>query len=476
MKIIPASVLNDLKNISGAAGFRVATDRDTSDARGRYKGNSQIVFRPSDTKTTSLIIQRCSDARLPIVPLGGATGLVAGHIARGDQATILLSTERLNSIRKTNAADRELVAESGVVLSNIQTEADKHGLLFPLSLASEGSCTIGGNLSTNAGGIQVLRYGNARDLVLGIEAVMPSGEIMQGLSPLRKNNTGYDIKNLLIGAEGTLGLITAASLKLYPAQQEHYTAFCPVASPEAALSLLSMLQQHFGEFLSAFELISGQGLQFLNTHFPQIPLAIGPQNRWSVLLELSSSSDFELSPKFENMLGKAIEAGIAADALIAQTLQQRQNFWQIRENIPLANAKVGAVLSFDISVPISVIGQFIENATERVQAIHNSLRINCFGHLGDGNLHFNIFPPEAKAASDFSSMQASLKNEIYRLVFELGGAFSAEHGIGRDKVVELQQYGDPTRLSVMRAIKSALDPNDLFNPGAVFNGQPNNLS
>lgn len=468
LNTLPAALLQDLQSIVGDKGYRAASERDTSDARGRYKGTSQHVFRPADTATTARLVQRCSEARLPIIPIGGATGLVAGHIMQEPTASILLSTERMNNIRSVSRVDRQLVAEAGVILANAQSAAADADMLFPLSLAAEGSCSIGGNLATNAGGVQVLRYGNTRDLVLGVEAVMPDGSVLNGLSPLRKNNTGYDIKNLLIGSEGSLGLITAASLKLFPAIKQQCTALCPLQSPAHALTLLSLLQAQMGEFISAFELISGQGLEFLAEHFPQLPQAVKPVPQWSVLIELGSSAAQDLQSPLENALGLALEQEIILDAVICQSSQQRQQLWDLREHIPLANAKVGAIVSFDISLPLSALSDFIQTASARIKQVEETLRINCFGHVGDGNLHFNIFPPVGCKASDYTEQQSNIRENIYDLVTELGGSFSAEHGVGRDKTSELQRYADPTRLALMRAIKNTIDPLGIFNPGAVI--------
>jgi len=467
LNILPTALLQDLQSIAGDKGYRAATERDTQDARRRYIGTTQHVFRPADPHTTSRLVQRCAEARLPIIPMGGATGLVAGHIMREPSASIFLSTERMNKIRTINAVDRQLVAEAGVVLANVQKAAADSHLLFPLSLASEGSCSIGGNLATNAGGVQVLRYGNTRDLVLGVEAVMPNGSVLNTLSPLRKNNTGYDLKNLLIGSEGSLGLITAASLKLFPAIKQQCTALCPVASPAAALALLTLMQDLLSEFISAFELIAGQGLRFLQQHFPQLSQPISPEPQWSVLIELGSSAAHDLQTLLERALATALDKNLISDALICQSAQQRQQLWDLREHIPLANAKVGAIVSFDISLPLSELSHFIETASSAIKQFDSNLRINCFGHVGDGNLHFNIFPAEGSTAAIYTEQQARIRESIYDLVAKLGGSFSAEHGVGRDKIAEMKRYADPTKLALMQAIKHTIDPQGIFNPGAV---------
>ncbi|KAG1648527.1 putative D-2-hydroxyglutarate dehydrogenase, mitochondrial [Nymphon striatum] len=372
-------------------------------------------------------------AQVGVVPYGGGTGLVGGQVAPDGPAPLILSLERMNKVRAVHADENVLVAEAGVILADVQAAADDADRLFPLSLAAEGSARIGGNLSTNAGGTGVLRYGNARDLCLGLEAVLPDGQIWNGLTRLRKNNTGYDLRHLLIGAEGTLGIITAAALKLFPKPAHTGTALLVVESPRAALDLLSLAKSQLGEMISAFELIHRQGFEF----FPP---------EWCVLVELGLSGDLDPEAALERLFADAHEAGLVPDGLIAQNAQQAADFWKVREMIPEANRRVGSISSHDISVPLSSIPDFITKGGEIVARI-GDFRINCFGHVGDGNLHYN---------------------RCTDLVHEMGGSMSAEHGIGRLKVDDLEHYGDPAKLSAMRAIKAALDPKGIMNPGAVL--------
>lgn len=462
------TLTEELKNLAGPGGFRLATERDTHEPRGVYKGLAELVFRPSNANAAAGIIGRCAEANIAIVPIGGATGLVAGQTPLHDRPTILLSTERLNRIRGVDTTSKSMVAEAGVILAQAQAAAAEQQLLFPLSLAAEGSCTIGGNLATNAGGIQVLRYGNARDLCLGIEAVMPDGSLLKGLSPLRKNNTGYDLRHLLIGAEGTLGFITAASLKLYPAVVKRATALCPCPSPEAALELLARTQQSCNEELIAFELIAGQGFEFLKQYFPDLRQPWKQATEWSVLMELGSTVDKPVDEWLTDILTGALENDTITDAIICQSETQRQQFWALREHIPLANAEVGAICSADVSLPLSELATFIRTTSEKISALAGDVRVNCFGHVGDGNLHFNLFPAHARNAGDYKEIRSVLKNAVNERATELGGSFSAEHGIGRDKLAELQKYSDPVKLASMMSIKKALDPNGIMNPGALL--------
>jgi FAD/FMN-containing dehydrogenase len=360
-----------------------------------------------------------------------------------------------------------LIAEAGVILADVQAAASEVGRLFPLSLAAEGSARIGGNLSTNAGGTGVLRYGNARDLCLGIEAVLPSGEIYHGLSRLRKDNTGYDLRNLMIGAEGTLGIITAASLKLFATPRSIGTALFQVASPAAALSLLAMARDHVGESVSAFELIHRQGFDFLAETMPQVRNPWDQTPEWCVLVELGLSGGVTPAEALEGLFEAALEAGLVADGLIAQNEAQRTDFWTIRETIPEANRRIGSVSSHDISLPLGALSDFIIEAGKRIRAL-GAFRINCFGHVGDGNLHYNVFPMPGKTRADHLAERDQIKRTLHDLVHEMDGSVSAEHGIGRLKVDDLERYGDPAKLAAMRAIKTALDPLGIMNPGAVL--------
>lgn len=450
------------------------TDVTTPDARyleeprGRFAGQAVALVRPRSVGEVASIVQLCNAHKVGIVPYGGGTGLVGGQTSESGPKPVILSLERLNVIRDVDPTENILVAEAGVILADIQNAADEVNRFFPLSLASEGSCLIGGNLSTNAGGVNVLRYGNARDLCIGIEAVLPDGSIFDGLKRLRKDNTGYNLRNLFVGGEGTLGIITAATLRLMPKPIEVETAFIAVPDPEAALALLGLLSAQLGDVISAFELVHRQGLDFLKeTGFEYSePLSDNPE--WMLLLECGAGGNTNLKDNLERILADAYDAGLITDAVLAQNEAQRQAFWQIRESIPEANRRVGVISSHDISVPVSKVPDFIKSAEKMVQAINPQLRINCFGHLGDGNLHYNIYPPKGESRSDYDDIRKSLADSVYELVNSFDGSFSAEHGVGRMKKVDLQKFGDPAKLAAMRAIKLALDPNGIMNPGAVI--------
>lgn len=394
--------------------------------------------------------------------------MVSGQIMEHGETPVILSLERMDRIRDVDPSDNIMIAEAGVILANIQSAAEGVNRLFPLSLASEGSCRIGGNLSTNAGGVNVLRYGNTRDLCLGVEAVLPDGSILSGLERLRKNNTGYDLRNMLIGAEGTLGIITAAALKLYPRPVEVETAFVSVPSPTAALDLLNHLREDLGDLISAFELIDLNGIHFMEETRVDHVYPLAKKSKWQVLVECGAGVDARLKARMEQALAAAVERELIFDAVIAQNQTQRQSLWNIREHVPVGNRNVGSISSHDIAVPVRRVPEFIETARPMIKAINPELRINSFGHLGDGNLHYNVFPPMGRDRSDFDNITQQIKKTVHDLVADFGGSFSAEHGVGRAKVSDLQTYGDPTKLAAMRAIKTAIDPNGIMNPGAVL--------
>lgn len=447
--------------------LRKPEQRYLEEPRGRYAGQGGVLALPRNTDEVATLIRVAHAARVPVVPYGGGTGLVGGQISSDGPAPLILSLERMNRIRAVLPEENVLVAEAGVILAEVQQAADGANRLFPLSLAAEGTARIGGTLSTNAGGTGVLRYGNARDLCLGLEAVLPDGQIWHGLTRLRKNNTGYDLRNLLIGAEGTLGVITAAALKLYARPGRSGTALLVVESPAAGLSLLSLARDHLGEMISAFELMHHQGFDFLNETLPHVrqPFAEAPD--WCVLIEIGTPGEIDTDAALERLFAAALEAGLVSDGLIAQNAQQAKDFWTIRETIPEANRLIGSVSSHDISVPLGAIPEFITRATDALLAL-GDFRINCFGHVGDGNLHYNVFPAKGKTRADYEDQREGVKRLVHDLVHDLGGSFSAEHGVGRIKVDDLERYGDPAKLTAMRAIKAALDPKGIMNPGAVL--------
>ncbi|MGM0586507.1 MAG: FAD-binding oxidoreductase [Pseudomonadota bacterium] len=464
------ALLATLRERLGPAGLREGAEAEPylNEPRGLSHGAAALVLRPDSTSQVAEIVRLCAEAGVPLIPWGGGTGLVGGQLRPGDPPGLVLSLERMNRLREVAPEDGVMIAEAGVILAEAQRAAREADRLFPLSIAAEGTARIGGVLSTNAGGLNVLRYGMARDLCLGIEAVLPDGSVLHGLRRLRKDNTGYDLKNLLIGAEGTLGVITAASLRLLPQPVEQATAFAAVPSPEAALSLLHLLQARLGEQISAFELIHGQGVRFALDHVPGVRAPLSPMPEWSVLLEVGGGEGAEIAARLESALAEALELGLATDGALAASEAQREAFWRLREAIPEGNRRVGAIGSHDISLPLSRVAGFVRAAETALHALAPDLRINAFGHLGDGNLHYNLFPAEGRRREDYAELRPRLMRIVHDLVQSHEGSISAEHGIGRYKTGELVRYGDPAKLAAMRAIKRALDPAGIMNPGAVL--------
>jgi len=435
--------------------------------RGRYKSNPMPVIKPRTTKQVSEIIYFCNQNNIGVIPYAGGTGLVGGQTIKSDKDTILLSVERMQSIRDILPEENIIIVEAGAILENVRQAANDIDRLFPLALASQGSCRIGGNLATNAGGVQVLRYGNTRDLCLGIEAVLPDGSILNGLKRLRKDNTGYDIRNLLIGSEGTLGIITAACLKLFPKPKETITGVLEISSPEIAIKTLSDLQAKLDSSITAFELIHKQSYNFLSEVCPDVKIPFNKHPEWSILIELSGGVGSNLESRLFEGIEELLIKGLINDALIAQSEKQAKEFWNLRENIPEANRRIGSISNHDISLPISLIPKFIDEMPDAMVHL-GDLRINCFGHLGDGNLHYNVFPPHGKNKNDYQHLREEIKTIIHDKINEFGGSVSAEHGIGRLKIDDLEKYGDPIKLMAMRSIKNAIDPKGIMNPGAVL--------
>jgi len=458
-----------LNQLLPEAVLRPVEPRYLEEPRNRYQGQAGLLALPQNAEQVSVLLRAANEARVPIVPYGGGTGLVGGQVKPEGVAPLVISLERLNRIRAVYPQENVLVAEAGAILADVQAAADEQGRMFPLSLASEGSAQIGGNLSTNAGGVNVLRYGNTRELCLGLEAVLPSGEIWNGLSRLRKDNTGYDLRGLLIGAEGTLGVITAAALKLSPIPAARGTAMLVVTSPQAALDVLLLARDQLGEAVSAFELIHRNGLEFLNEALPQLRQPFDQPPEWTVLVELGLARGLDPEMALTDLFEAAMEQGSAVDGVIAQSEAQRQELWTVREQIPEANRLIGSVSSHDVSVPLSAIPEFIVRGGEKVAAI-SDFRINCFGHLGDGNLHYNVFPARGKSRESYEAQRVEVARAVHDLAHEMGGSISAEHGVGRMKVADVERYGNPVKLAAMRAIKQALDPNGIMNPGAVLRG------
>jgi FAD/FMN-containing dehydrogenase len=463
--------LTELSACLGTSDFIDATTDAAQpylvEPRGLYHGRAAAVLKPGSTDQVAAILKICHRHRIGVVPYGGGTGLVGGQVSTAGPRPVVLSLERMNRIRAVLPDDGAIIAEAGVILADLQVAAEAAGRLFPLSLAAEGSCRIGGNLATNAGGVQVLRYGNARDLCLGIEAVLADGTVLSGLKPLRKDNTGYDLRHLLIGSEGTLGVITAATLKLFPLPGETVTAMLAVPSADGAVSLLQRLRERLGDGVSAFELIADQGIAFLAEFYPERPDPLAGRPDWRVLVELTGPAGGGLTGRAEAVLGEMFEAGLATDGVIAANQAQRGQMWWMRETLPECNRRVGPISSHDISLPLSRIGRFIAEGQGIVAGFGPTLRINCFGHVGDGNLHYNVFPPQGEISLDRKALAGPVKTAIHDLVHAHGGSISAEHGIGRMKTADLEKYGDPAKLAAMRAIKVALDPRGILNSGAV---------
>jgi len=460
---MPGDVLTLLADLPRVA-FRDAGPSYLEEPRGRWLGNAKAVLAPGSTQEVAQIVQACAATQTPIVPYGGGTGLVGGQLMPGDVAPVVLSLERMDTIGPVDVQGQSVSVGAGTILANIHTAAEDQGLIFPLTLASQGSARIGGLLSTNAGGAGVIRYGNARDLCLGLEAVLPSGQILHGLKALRKDNTGYDLRHLMIGAEGTLGVITGAVLRLFPKPAERAAAFMTVAHPQAALALLQMARKRLGPGLSAFELISGVGLDFMDETGVSYRAPFAETPPWMCLIDVGQEG---AADGLEALFVEALENGLVADGIVSRSEAQVVDIWELRERIPEANRKIGAVSSHDISVPVATIPEFIDRAPGEVAKL-GDFRINCFGHMGDGNLHWNVFPMPGKSRKDHEYQRDDIKRAVHDLVHALGGSVSAEHGVGRLKVDDLERYGDPGKLAAMRAIKAALDPKGIMNPGAVL--------
>ncbi|MEM9708083.1 MAG: FAD-binding oxidoreductase [Pseudomonadota bacterium] len=459
--------LNRLRTEIGVAAFREIAPKYLEEPRGRWRGHAGAVIAPTSTEEVAKTVALAADARVGVVPYGGGTGLVAGQVMADGPLPLVISFERMERIRGVYPEEGVIVVEAGATLARIQEAATEAGRLFPLSYASEGSARIGGALAVNSGGLNVVRYGNARELALGIEAVLPNGEILHGLKRLRKDNTGYDLRHLLIGAEGTLGLITAASLRLVTPPAEIATAMLVVDTPEAALALFERATATLGGTISAFELISGVGLGFLAEAGLPAKAPFDPAPNWSVLVELGTSPGQTAAAMLEDLFAEAAEAGLTSDGVIAVSEAQRQALWHMRESIPEANRAIGAVASHDIALPLSEIPAFLAE-TGRLLSEVAPVRINAFGHLGDGNLHYNLFPRVGERREEYDAQRHALTRIVHDQAVAKGGTFSAEHGIGRLKVGDLERYGDPARLGAMRAIKAALDPLGIMNPGAVL--------
>ena len=438
------------------------------DWRKRYHGRARLVVRPASTAEVAAVVRACAVAGAAIVPQGGNTGLVGASVPDGSGTQVLMHMGRLNRIRAIDGANLTMTVEAGCLLQSVQEAAAAQGWLFPLSLAAEGSCTIGGNLATNAGGTQVVRYGNARELCLGLEVVTAEGEVWDGLSGLRKDNTGYDLRDLFIGSEGTLGLITAATLKLYPLPAVTATALASLDWLDAAVEFLGLAQARLGASLTGFEVMNRFSLELVRRHFPQLAQPL-PASGWTVLLEQSGhDSEAQARQRFEGLLEAAMERGLITDAAVASSLEQAKAMWHLREAIPMAQSLEGLNIKHDISVPISRIPAFVRATDEALERAMPGVRLVDFGHLGDGNLHYNVQAPVGMDAQRFlADHEARINGIVYDAVMAHGGSISAEHGIGALKRDELARRKSPVALKLMRAIKQALDPHGRMNPGRV---------
>lgn len=440
------------------------------DWRKRHHGRALAVVRPGSTQEVAAVVQACATARVTVVPQGGNTGLVVGSVPDATGTQVLLSLQRMHAVRAIDAANLTITVDAGCVLQAAQQAAEKAGLWLPLSLAAEGSCTVGGNLATNAGGTQVLRFGNARDLCLGLEVVTANGDIWNGLTGLRKDNTGYDLRHLFVGSEGTLGIITGATLKLFPRPAAQLTAWAAVPSMDAAVALLGLARRHLGPGLTGFEVMGQFALGLVDKHFPDLRVPLWRDTPYCVLLENSDTEgEAHARQRFEALLEAALEDGVLTDAVVAESLAQARNLWHIRESISLAQSEEGLNIKHDISLPVSRIPTFCAETDALLAEQIPGVRLVNFGHLGDGNLHYNVQCPEGVDGAAFlREQEARVNTLVFDAVQRHGGSISAEHGIGSLKRDTLPRYKDPTALQLMRAIKAALDPQGTMNPGRVL--------
>ncbi len=437
-----------------------------TDWRGRYQGQPLCVVRPGTAQEVAAVVGACAAQGVAIVPQGGNTGLCGGATPIGGE--VLVSLTRLNRVRAIDTDNNTMIVEAGCTLAAVQEAAAQAGRLFPLSLAAEGTATIGGNLATNAGGVQVLRYGNARELCLGLEVVLPDGRLWDGLRGLRKDNTGYDLKQLFIGAEGTLGLITAAVLKLYSRPRRMATAWASVAAPAQAVALLTRLRETIGGRVTAFELVGRPALDLVLKNIPDSRDPLPGRAPWQVLVELADTMESDLDAALEEVLDAAIAAGEVGDAALARSEVQARALWALRENISEAQKIEGISIKHDIAVPVSRLPEFIARADAALLAVFPDVRIVCFGHLGDGNLHYNQSKPLAQDNAAFIAQTPAVNRIVHDLAHELGGTISAEHGLGQLKRDELPRYKSAVEMELMRALKRAFDPHNRMNPGKIF--------
>ncbi len=470
MPSLSDAFLQAVDRITGPRGWRVddeGVELHSREAWGIGRGRTPLVLRPASTEEVSALLRLCHEHRVAIVPQGGNTGLVWAGIPDDSGKLVVLSLARLNRIRRIDPVGDTMTVEAGVVLERVQEAAAEHDRLFPLALGAQGTCQIGGNLSSNAGGVNVLRYGMARNLVLGLEVVLANGEVWNGLKALRKDNTGYDLKQLFIGAEGTLGVITAAVLRLFPKPRETRTAWLGVASPAKAVELFAFCRERLGDTISSFELMGDLVVQRVIDYLPDGRQPIGSKSPWHVLIEVAWSLEDGLGERLEKVLAAALEAGLVTDGTIAASESQRLALWLIRENPTDAFAAAGVVLRHDVSVPIQEVPALINQGGAMFEQSIPGVRVVAFGHVGDGNIHFNLLQPDAMDGAAFRAMKDDVQTRVFDLVESLGGSISAEHGIGRLKRDDLAARKPALDLDLMRRLKTSLDPHHILNPGVI---------
>ncbi len=468
---IEPDILDRLKAVVGDTGY-IDDPKDlesySSSWRDDWRGAVPLLLRPKTTEEVSALVKICSETRTAIVPQGGNTGLTGASQPHADMSEVIISTSRMNKVRDIDTSNDTMTVEPGVILQDIQRVAKEHDRLFPLSLGAEGSCQIGGNISTNAGGTQVLRYGNTRALVLGLEVVLPSGEIWHGLRGLRKDNTGYDLKHLFIGAEGTLGIITAAVLRLFPLPSASETAWIALESPEAAVELLGFLKSRLGDQVSGFELLQRSIIDLVLTHIDGAEDPVSGTYPWYVLTEVSGQgAPGSLAEPFTDALGEAAEKGLIVDAAVASSVAQAKRFWQMREDMAEAQRRAGPSIKHDVSVPVSKIPAFLAETGAALEAAYPGINIVAFGHVGDGNMHYNPVAPEGWTRQAFAGEREKVNRIVHDIVISHAGSISAEHGVGRLRLDENMHYKSPVEIDLMRAIKKTLDPLNIMNPGKV---------
>jgi FAD/FMN-containing dehydrogenase len=471
-RAVPAAIVERLKAVVGPNGYLEAEGDIAPFCRGwrdDWQGRVPLVVRPATTAEVAAVVGICAETRTPIVPQGGNTGLTGASQPGPDMSEIVLSTSRLKCVREVDTLNDTITVEAGVVLADIQRVAAEHGRLFPLSLGAEGSCQIGGNISTNAGGVQVIRYGNTRSLVLGLEVVLADGRIWDGLRALRKDNTGYDLKQLFIGAEGTLGIVTAAVLRLFPRPTASETAWLAVPSPAAAVDLLAHLRAAFGEQISAFELIGSVIVDLVVAGMPGHDYPFAERHGWYVLTEVAGQgAPGSLAEPFAATLAEAMEKGLVRDAVIAASSAQSGRFWRMREDMAEAQKVAGGSITHDVSVPLARLPKFIAAADAAMASAYPGVRLVCFGHVGDGNMHYNPMRPVGSEVARWKAERAAINRIVHDLVIAHGGSISAEHGIGRLRLAENERYKSAVELDLMRALKRTLDPAGIMNPGKVI--------